>query len=508
MKRPFVVPLFVFLALAIVSGARFAAALAEPIGEARARDFLQRLLSADDGVRGTARAGIIGSGDRAMLPALVDALFFAPPEARRDVVLSLEALSGERLGSNYRYWFEWIGGHEDIRSPSWYRHWKAALFSRIDPAFARFLDPALPLTIRPEEILWGGVKKDGIPALRNPPAIPASEASYLDSSETVFGITVRGSSRAYPQRILDWHEMANDSLGGEPFALSYCTLCGSAIAYATSRPDGPPHVFGSSGLLYRSNKLMYDEATLSLWSNLTGEPAAGILAGRGITLPMLPLTVTTWGDWKARHPDTTVLALRTGFSRDYTPGTAYGKYFASPETMFPVWKRDPALPPKANVFAIRRAAAARAYPLDVLFGERVVNDAVGKDAVLLVADPATGAVRAYLRDSHLFAEGPDGKLVEPATGALWKPQEEALVPLRREGSDGPLPPSLPRVAGHRVFWFGWYAFFPETTVYAGCAPQGAGAVTLATLGELSAWRAGGSVDRVRAPRRRRSSGVP
>lgn len=508
MKRPSPVQLFGFLALALVAGARVAAARAGPIEEARARDFLIRLLSADEGARGTARSGIIGSGDRTMLPALVDTLFFAAPEARRDVVLCLEALSGERLGSNYRSWVEWIGGHEDLRPPPWYRRFKAALFSRIDPSFARFLDPALALTIRPEEILWGGVKKDGIPALRNPPAIPASEASYLDSSETVFGITVRGSSRAYPQRILDWHEMANDSLGGQPFALSYCTLCGSAIAYATSRPDGPPHVFGSSGLLYRSNKLMYDEATLSLWSNLTGEPVAGRLAGRDIALPILPMTVTTWGDWKARHPDTTVLALRTGFSRDYTPGAAYGKYFASPETMFPVWKRDPVLPPKANVFAIRRAAAARAYPLDVLFGERVVNDAVGKDAVVLGADPETGAVRAYLRGGRLFAEGPDGKLVEPVTGTLWEVREEALVPTRREGSDGPLPPSLPRVAGHRVFWFGWYAFFPETVVYTGCAPQGAGAVTLATLGGLWAWRAGGSDDRLRAPRRRRSSGVP
>ena len=265
-----------------------------------------------------------------MIPALVDALFFASPSERGDVVLCLEGLSGERLGARYRYWFEWIGGHPDIAPPGWYRSWKAALFSRIDPAFAQFLDPKRPFRIRPEEILWGGVRKDGIPALRNPAVIPAAEARYLSDTETVFGISIGGASRAYPQRILDWHEMANDSLAGEPFALSYCTLCGAAIAYGTRRLDGPPLVFGSSGLLYRSNKLMYDEATLSLWSSLTGEPVVGPLVGRDIALPILPLTVTTWGDWRTRHPETSVLALKTGYSRDYTPGAAYGKYFASP----------------------------------------------------------------------------------------------------------------------------------------------------------------------------------
>ena len=403
-----------------------------------------------------------------MLPALVDALFFASPSERDDVVPCLEALSGERLGAKYRYWFEWIGGHQEIRPPGWYRGWKAGLFARIDPVFARFLDPGLPSLIRPEEILWGGVKKDGIPALKDPPVIPASEAGYLADAETVFGITLGGASRAYPQRILDWHEMANDSLAGEPFALSYCTLCGAAIAYSTRRPGAPPHVFGSSGLLYRSNKLMYDEATLSLWSNLTGEPVAGRLVGRNLVLPILPLTVTTWGDWKARHPDTTVLAVKTGFARDYTPGAAYGKYFASPETMFPVWKRDPALNPKATVFAVRRAGRAKAYTLNFLFQEHVVNDAIAAEDLVLVADPSSCAVRAYRRGGRLFSEGPQGLLVEPATGALWECEEEALTPRRSDGENGASRAPLPRVPGHRAYWFGWYAFFPDTELYLGC----------------------------------------
>ncbi|MEP6993285.1 MAG: DUF3179 domain-containing protein [Acidobacteriota bacterium] len=446
---------------------------AATLPDARARELLLRLLSSDPGKRATARIGIVQAGDETMLPALVDSLFFAPAEARDDVVSCLEGLSGQRLGAKYRTWFEWIGAHEEVRPAPWYGSWKAGLFARIDPVFGSFLDPSLPSRIRLEEILWGGVKKDGIPALRDPPVIPGSEARYLDPSETVFGITLKGVSRAYPQRILDWHEMANDSIAGEPFVLSYCTLCGAAIAYSTGRPDGPPHVFGSSGLLYRSNKLMYDEATLSLWSNLTGEPVVGQLVGKNLALELLPLTVTTWEDWKTRHPDTTVLAPKTGFTRDYTPGAAYGKYFASPETMFPVWKRDPVLSPKTTVFAIRRAGRAKAYPLDLLFRERVVNDVIGSDELVLTADPSSGAVRAYRRDGLWFTEGPGGLLLEPSTGALWECGEDSLTPMRLAEKSGS-PRALQRVAGHRAFWFGWYAFFPDTLLYEGCSPSQSG----------------------------------
>ena len=286
-------------------------------------DLLVRLIGEDEGARATARVGILRSRDKSLLPALVDTLFFASSAVRPGVVACLEGLSGEKLGPHYRYWVEYIGGHEEIRPWKGYREWKVALFARIDPAFAQFLDPSLPVKIRSEEIIWGGVKKDGIPALKNPRSVPAAEADFLKDSEPVFGVGFGGQYRAYPQRILDWHEMANDTVGGQSFVISYCTLCGSAIAYATRLSDGSSLLFGSSGLLYRSNKLMYDQATLSLWSNLTGEPVAGRLVGKGIELPVLPLTVTSWKDWRRRHPETTVVSLDTGYKRDYTPGAAY-----------------------------------------------------------------------------------------------------------------------------------------------------------------------------------------
>ena len=392
----------------------------------------------------------------------MDALFFASAAARPDVTACLEEISGERLGPQYRYWVEYIGGHEDVRPKEGYRAWKAALFSRIDPTFGRFLHPEQPIRIRPEEIVWGGVRKDGIPALRNPKTIQAADATFLEEGETVFGIELGGKSRAYPQRILDWHEMANDIVGGEPFALSYCTLCGSAIAYATRTSGGDPLVFGSSGLLYRSNKLMYDAGTMSLWSNLTGEPVAGPLVGRGIRLTPLPLTVTSWREWKARHPETDVVALETGHRRDYSPGAAYGSYRASPETMFPVWKRSAALESKAWVYALRIGGRAKAYPLEVLFRERVTNDSIGSVTVVLVADRESGAVRAYARQTQEFAEGTSAReLVDPATGTRWRVEESGLYPASGAGP-------LERLPGHHGYWFGWFAFFPETDLYEGC----------------------------------------
>jgi len=288
-----------------------------PVFPQSSNELLARLIGEDIARQGTARVAIMRSRDRSLIPALVDALFFAPAAARNDVVACLEELSGERLGPHYRYWVEWVGGHGEICPHDGYRAWKASLFARIDPAFGSFLDPGRPLAIRAEEIVWGGVKKDGLPALKSPRAISLREAGAFSDSEVVFGVAFGGQFRAYPQRILDWHEMVNDVVGGQPFMISYCTLCGSAVAYGTRFPDGHVLAFGSSGLLYRSNKLMYDEQTLSLWSNLTGEAVAGPLLSPGTRLPMLALTVTRWKDWRTLHPETTILARETGYRRDY-----------------------------------------------------------------------------------------------------------------------------------------------------------------------------------------------
>ena len=147
------------------------------------------------------------------------------------------------------------------------RQISGARFNRTDPGFNVFFYPDLKHDIRLEEIVWGGAPKDGIPALNNPELIAAHAAEYLSDEEPVFGIEINGDIRAYPYRFIDWHEMFNDVIGGVPITLAYCTLCRSGILF-DARVAGydQPFVFGSSGFLYRSNKLMCDQRSNSLWN--------------------------------------------------------------------------------------------------------------------------------------------------------------------------------------------------------------------------------------------------
>lgn len=222
---------------------------------------------------------------------------------------------------------------------------------------------------------------------------------------------------------------------------------------------GRTFVFGSSGFLFRSNKLMYDQQTKSLWHHMRGEPVAGPLADSGIRLAPRPVVTTSWWEWVRQHPRTVVLDIDTGHVRDYTPGRPYGAYYASPETMFPVFPRSSRLATKDVVFVLRLDPDRKLYPLDVFDREPVVNDAVGPTSVVVVGQRATRTVRAYERDNLRFrsGSGPD-ELIAEGTGARWRIEEEALVAVaggRR----------LPRLAGHLAYWFGWFAFHPDTPVY-------------------------------------------
>ncbi len=222
---------------------------------------------------------------------------------------------------------------------------------------------------------------------------------------------------------------------------------------------GTTYVFGSSGFLFRSNKLMYDQQTKSLWHHLTGEPVVGPLADSGIKLTVLPIVTTRWRDWLSEHPDTVVLDLNTGYSRDYTPGRPYGVYFASPNTMFPVSPRDDRLSTKAWVFALRLGGQPKAYPLETLEQERVVNDTVGGVRLVIVAAPGARTARAYERGGHTFRAGPKpNEVVDGATGQVWSVEEEVLV-------HRPSGERLPRLGGHLAYWFGWFAFYPNTLLY-------------------------------------------
>jgi hypothetical protein len=392
-----------------------------------------------------------GRGDTDVVPGLIQVLQFVDDDGWIDRTLA--GLTGEERGKTWSEWVLWQQAHPEITPFEGFDAFKADVMAVIDPDFRRFLQPGTPREIRLEEVVWGGVQKDGIPALTNPAHVPAGEAAYLEDDELVFGVEIAGDARAWPLRILDWHEMLNDVVGGVPVTLAYCSLCGSGILYDARVPGrDEPFVFGTSGLLYRSNKLMYDQATHSLWNQFTGRPVVGPLTGSGIELEILPVAITTWRDWRAQHPDTKVLALETGHQRDYTPGQPYGDYFASEQLMFPMLVPDRRLAPKDLVFALRADGHERAWPLADFAGGRVINAEAGDLPVVLVGDAATRTVRAYESGGREFAAGSE-PMTLVADGGDWQIQEDALI-----GPDGA---RLVRLPGHIAYWFAWQGFVPD-----------------------------------------------
>ena len=239
----------------------------------------------------------------------------------------------------------------------------------------------------------------------------------------------------------------------------------------STKIDGERVEFGTSGFLYRSNKLMYDRKTETLWHQFRGVPAVGPLVGSGMKLEVLPMTLTLWSDWVAEHPGTTVLDLETGVfpAEAYAPesqnSSAYFGYRNQTTTMFPVPRRSAELGAKEQVFGLVLDAAARAYPLSAFDGPAVINDALGNRNVVLVAVAAGSGVRAYDRGRHVFtiseAEAAPGRAVilTDEQGVDWRTGEEALVSL--DGSAQ----SLKRLPSRNAYWFGWYAFYPHTTIY-------------------------------------------
>ncbi len=209
---------------------------------------------------------------------------------------------------------------------------------------------------------------------------------------------------------------------------------------------------------------MFDKNTRSLWHSLTGEPVLGPLVGSGKKLELLPLTVTTWGEWIAEHPDTETIAFNTGFQRPYIkpgePGAAYNAYFREAELMFPVFDLNPLFSPKTSVYALRSADAAKAYPIDVVADEQVINDEFDSRGIVVVGDPDAKSARVYERGERTFTVGANARSLIDEQGREWRAAEEQLEP---PAGSGEAP--LPRVPGHQAFWFGWTNFYPETELY-------------------------------------------
>lgn len=272
----------------------------------------------------------------------------------------------------------------------------------------------------------GGPGKDGIPSIDKPVFVSAADAAFLSDDEPVFGL-VRGSeARAYPQQVLVWHEIVNDTLDDERFAVTYCPLTGTVVGF-TGLPDRPGLTFGVSGRLVNSNLLMYDRETDSEWPQILGTAISGELYGQ--QLRTFPLVWSSWRAWRAAHPDTRVLSTDTGALRSYgdDPYGSYlggiSGYYADGGPIFDVRYTDDRFGPKDVVIGIRT-------------GERQV--AIHKNVV-----KRNGTVRTTIGTTRVRAD--------------WDPDlDTARVEISGDKE-------------HTVMdamWFAWYAFYPGTEVVA------------------------------------------
>lgn len=272
-----------------------------------------------------------------------------------------------------------------------------------------------------EQIFSGGPPRDGIPALSDPRLIAADDADYLKPTDRIVGISLKGQSRAYPIAILNWHEIVNDSIDGLRFAVTYCPLCGTAVAFDATI-DGSPTDFGVSGLLYNNDVLLYDRDTESLWSQILGEAISGERIGKKLT--PLPISHTTWRDWREKHPATLVLSDNTGHVRDYQRNP-YAGYEESRQTYF----------------ALTNAAPDYYHPKEIVLG-------LGVDGVY----KAYPFIELEKQGRPHFSDSVNGSSFNFA----WDSTNRSVTITDSSGQ---------QVAGIQGFWFAWFAFHPDTEVY-------------------------------------------
>lgn len=274
-------------------------------------------------------------------------------------------------------------------------------------------------TIPVSKILSGGPGRDGIPSIDKPKFVRPSAANFMLPDDFVVSVTVGERTRAYPLRVLVWHEIVNDELAGQPIAVTYCPLCGTAMVFNRQVGDRT-FSFGVSGLLYNSDVLMYDRQTDSLWSQLAMKAVSGPQVNT--ELEWLVSEHLTWAAWRAKYPSGEVLSTQTGAQHNYS-GSAYASYEQSPDTMFPVATYRNELPKKDWVIGVIVDGVARAYPLRHLPGNQTVMDEVHIAALEITFDPVS---------------------------------QQAVVRRKENGA------VLPCV---KVYWFAWQAFYPQTELW-------------------------------------------
>lgn len=325
------------------------------------------------------------------------------------------------------------------------------------------------------EVLSGGPPKDGIPSIDDPQFVSVAEAAeWIGDVEPVVRVQVDDVARAYPLQILTWHEIVNDTVGGEPLIITFCPLCNTAIVFERTLGDQVLD-FGTTGRLRFSNLIMYDRQTETWWQQATGEALAGDLVGE--QLAFYPGEIIAWSDFRAAHPNGEVLARETGFDRPYgnNPYVGYDDVNSTPFAY-----DGPPTPgrllPVERVLAVELGGERVAYPYQTLSGLEVVNDTVGgTDLVVFwaagtasaldsaaIADgrdvgTATAFERTVEGQTLTFVQDGDG-FRDAETGSLWNALGTATA--------GDLAGTqLTPVVAVNHFWFSWAAFKPDTRVF-------------------------------------------
>ena len=312
-----------------------------------------------------------------------------------------------------------------------YRDDKGGIFTQLEPDWSPFFDDA-GATIDWRHLSWGGVLIDDrplgdpdgcpggcIPALDDPETTDAAAGGWYPDDRTVFGIVVNEEALAIPLNVAEIHEMFNLTLGGERLAIPYCTLCGSAQAFFTERP-ADALVMRTSGLLSRSNKVMFDLVTNSVFDTFTGEAVSGPLLDEGVVLDETTVVRSTWSEWKREHPDTAIIAQDGGIGRSYVLDPLGGRDDDGP--IFPIGDVDDRLDVQEFVVGVISAdGTPLAFPSEEA------------SAAFNAGDPVElGGVE--LRESG------DGLIaVDSASGQ--------------------------QIAAHEAFWFAWSQFHPDTLLW-------------------------------------------
>ena len=313
------------------------------------------------------------------------------------------------------------------------------------------------------EVFDGGPGRDGIPALESPEMISLSQAAYLNDEDLVIGVKSGNEVRAYPHKILDWHEIINDKVGNKILAVTYCPLTGSAIGW-NRVINGQETTFGVSGLLYNTNLIPYDRATGSNWSQMLLKSVNGQNINKEIQL--YRVVETTWATWKEMFPQSKVVSTNTGFSRNYQ-NFPYGDYRSNNDNiLFPVKPEDNRLPKKERVLGIVVNGTSKAYRFSSFTGGiSVVSDNVGGEDIVVVGSKNKNFLAAYKSKSS------DNKILE-----FTAVQNDSVIVMEdNEGnkynvfgevvSGNRTGQILDKTSSFIAYWFAWGAFYHNSTIY-------------------------------------------